>query len=442
MEDLVDVPPAFALQAGGEAEPESAPPEPEQPLQLPPAQPPAPRKSKKRGRGILGLLRGGNPPPSGELFEGQFPGTLDPDLDWRASDYAARLAYDLDRRRFSVNQIRQWFLSYQWREDPVRGWTFVGRPRELQNFVVEMSQYSHVHPDSVLMNYLGLGREHLDRPARTERPPARERQTRTGGSRRRGRGRGRGVSPIDALRALTDSFQRGRGILPRRRRNPEASPKRKLPRPKKGSLAGWKKKMPAAERRQILSCLVERDGYAPVIRKMVLIHNITKDQPTKKKLQADMKWLRKLHEECKQVLVKSAGRKKKKKRKAKVHQMPAQLRQANPELDLSGLPKDLINDPTFQANLKLFQEMHPGSPVEVVVVKKRPKGAPKIGVAYGAVPEVKYDAHRKSPKGKRIHKFGGSKDQPILVTAAGSPDYLQLINRDKGRRFKAREWIY
>ncbi len=108
----------------------------------------------------------------------------------------------------------------------------------------------------------------------------------------------------------------------------------------------------------------------------------------------------------------------------------------------AGLPKELVNDPTFRKNVKLYQKMHPGAPLEVLAINA-PPGTPKVLVAYGNVPEIKYDAHNRSPKGRRVHKFGKNrKDQPLAVTAAGRSDHLQLVNTGSGKRFKAKDWIY
>ncbi len=59
-----------------------------------------------------------------------------------------------------------------------------------------------------------------------------------------------------------------------------------------GKLGGWSKKLAQAERRAILEKLVKRDGYAPVIRRLLQLRNVTKDQETVMKASADMIYLR------------------------------------------------------------------------------------------------------------------------------------------------------
>ena len=60
-----------------------------------------------------------------------------------------------------------------------------------------------------------------------------------------------------------------------------------------GKLGGWSKSLPQAKRRAILEKLVKRDGYAPVIRRLLQLRNVTKDQETVAKASADMIYLRK-----------------------------------------------------------------------------------------------------------------------------------------------------
>jgi len=64
-----------------------------------------------------------------------------------------------------------------------------------------------------------------------------------------------------------------------------------------GKLGGWSKKLPQAERRKLLEKLVKRDGYAPVIRRLLQLRNVTKDQETVRKATADMAYLRKTFRE-------------------------------------------------------------------------------------------------------------------------------------------------
>ena len=60
-----------------------------------------------------------------------------------------------------------------------------------------------------------------------------------------------------------------------------------------GKLGGWGKNVPQAQRRIILEKLVKRDGYAPVIRRLLQLRNVTKDQQTVLKASNDMLYLRK-----------------------------------------------------------------------------------------------------------------------------------------------------
>ncbi|MBW2970266.1 hypothetical protein KY319_04040 [Candidatus Woesearchaeota archaeon] len=45
-----------------------------------------------------------------------------------------------------------------------------------------------------------------------------------------------------------------------------------------GKLGGWTKKLPAAKRRQLLEKLVRKDSYATVIRRLLQLRNVTKDE--------------------------------------------------------------------------------------------------------------------------------------------------------------------
>ena len=60
-----------------------------------------------------------------------------------------------------------------------------------------------------------------------------------------------------------------------------------------GALGGWKKDLPAIKRRAILSKLVKKDSYATVVRRLLQLHNVTKDKPTVKATSADMEFLKK-----------------------------------------------------------------------------------------------------------------------------------------------------
>lgn len=59
-----------------------------------------------------------------------------------------------------------------------------------------------------------------------------------------------------------------------------------------GALGGWKKDLPAVKRRSILSKLVKKDSYATVIRRLLQLHNVTKDNATVKAAESDMKFLK------------------------------------------------------------------------------------------------------------------------------------------------------
>jgi hypothetical protein len=60
-----------------------------------------------------------------------------------------------------------------------------------------------------------------------------------------------------------------------------------------GKMGGWGKKLPQAQRRAILEKLVKRDSYATVIRRLLQLRNVTKDQETVLKASNDMIYLRK-----------------------------------------------------------------------------------------------------------------------------------------------------
>ncbi len=60
-----------------------------------------------------------------------------------------------------------------------------------------------------------------------------------------------------------------------------------------GKLGGWHKTLSQANRRNILEKLVKRDGYATVIRRLLQLRNVTKDQETVLKASGDMLFLRK-----------------------------------------------------------------------------------------------------------------------------------------------------
>ena len=60
-----------------------------------------------------------------------------------------------------------------------------------------------------------------------------------------------------------------------------------------GKMGGWSKKRPQTKRREILEKLVRRDSYATVIRRLLQLRNVTKDQETVLKASNDMLYLRK-----------------------------------------------------------------------------------------------------------------------------------------------------
>ncbi|HLF54126.1 MAG TPA: hypothetical protein VI612_00205 [Candidatus Nanoarchaeia archaeon] len=62
---------------------------------------------------------------------------------------------------------------------------------------------------------------------------------------------------------------------------------------KEGGLGGWSKSLPQSKRRAILEKLVKRDSYATVIRRLLQLRNVTKDEGTVMKASSDMLYLRK-----------------------------------------------------------------------------------------------------------------------------------------------------
>jgi len=64
-----------------------------------------------------------------------------------------------------------------------------------------------------------------------------------------------------------------------------------------GKLGDWSKALLQAKRRELLVKLVKRDGYAPVIRRLLQLRNVTKDQETVFKASHDMMYLRKTFRE-------------------------------------------------------------------------------------------------------------------------------------------------
>lgn len=60
-----------------------------------------------------------------------------------------------------------------------------------------------------------------------------------------------------------------------------------------GKLGGWSKQLPQTKRRALLEKLVKKDGYATVIRRLLQLRNVTKDEETVQKATSDMAYLRK-----------------------------------------------------------------------------------------------------------------------------------------------------
>lgn len=66
-----------------------------------------------------------------------------------------------------------------------------------------------------------------------------------------------------------------------------------LPTPVLGALGGWKKDMSDRSRHEILKRLTRKDTCATVIRRLVLLRNISADPATDRVAKADQTWLRK-----------------------------------------------------------------------------------------------------------------------------------------------------
>ena len=62
---------------------------------------------------------------------------------------------------------------------------------------------------------------------------------------------------------------------------------------KSGGLHGWKKTMPADDRRGILKGIVQKEGYATAVRRLNALRNISKDKRTDDIALKDMNYLRK-----------------------------------------------------------------------------------------------------------------------------------------------------
>lgn len=68
--------------------------------------------------------------------------------------------------------------------------------------------------------------------------------------------------------------------------------RKRLPKPMRGGLIGWKKNMSDTKRRAKLEKLTRAEGCTPVLRKVNLLANLTADKATEKKLRSDYRWLR------------------------------------------------------------------------------------------------------------------------------------------------------
>ena len=66
-----------------------------------------------------------------------------------------------------------------------------------------------------------------------------------------------------------------------------------LPKPREGALQGWKKDMAERDRHRILKKVTRQDGCATVIRRLVLLRNISADRPTDRIAKRDETWLHK-----------------------------------------------------------------------------------------------------------------------------------------------------
>jgi len=60
-----------------------------------------------------------------------------------------------------------------------------------------------------------------------------------------------------------------------------------------GGLKRWKKTYSAAKRREILEKAVKKDGYTTIVRRLIQLRNVTKDEDTVKKANADWQYLKK-----------------------------------------------------------------------------------------------------------------------------------------------------
>jgi len=62
--------------------------------------------------------------------------------------------------------------------------------------------------------------------------------------------------------------------------------------PEEGALGGWRKDLPEHKRKEILERLVNRDGYATVIRRLVALRNVSTDRETDYAAKIDMEHLK------------------------------------------------------------------------------------------------------------------------------------------------------
>lgn len=67
---------------------------------------------------------------------------------------------------------------------------------------------------------------------------------------------------------------------------------RTLPKPEPGGLGGWSKDLPEGGRHEVLKRLTGREGCGTVLKRLVLLRNLTADKPTKRTAEADEGWLR------------------------------------------------------------------------------------------------------------------------------------------------------
>jgi len=79
---------------------------------------------------------------------------------------------------------------------------------------------------------------------------------------------------------------------PRRKTAAKGAPKRKWFRGM-GSLHGWTASSAAATRHGCLKKAIRSSGWTTTQRRLLALHNVTKDKGTKRATEADMAWMRK-----------------------------------------------------------------------------------------------------------------------------------------------------